>query len=57
MTAKVCFGPPKRWDFIMDAMHKVSVPEESKYEDKNERCKECEEEFFRVHNFLLLTLC
>ena len=54
VTAKVCFRPPKCWDFIMDAMHKVPVPDEAKYKDKNPGCDECDEEFFPVHNFFRL---
>ena len=51
MTPKIRFGPPKRWHFIMDAMHKMPVPDESKQEDENEGSDECDEEFFPVHNF------
>jgi hypothetical protein len=32
-------------------MHKMPVPDESKQEDENEGCDECDEEFFPVHNF------
>ncbi|PYL64127.1 MAG: hypothetical protein DMF25_08220 [Verrucomicrobia bacterium] len=54
VTAKVGFGPPKCRDFIMDIVHKIPVPDESKREDKNPSCDEGEEEFFPVHNFDLL---
>jgi hypothetical protein len=35
-------------------MHQIAVPNESKDEEKNKRCDECNEEFFPVHNFFLL---
>src|SRR6266566_2179939 len=56
VTAEVCFGPPKRWHFIMDVMHQVSEPDEAKDEDKNPGCDESEEEFFPVHIIFLLRL-
>src|SRR5207249_10571351 len=45
IVAKVCFGPPKHGHFIMDAMHKMPVPNESKHKEKNKGCDECDEEF------------
>jgi hypothetical protein len=54
VTAKLCFSPPKRWHFIMDVVHKLPVPKESKYEDEDKGCDECEEELFPIHNFFLL---
>ena len=55
VTAKLCFGSPKRWHFTMDVMHKLPVPKESKHEDEDKGCDECEEEFFPIHNFFLLS--
>ena len=54
VTAKICLGSPKHWHFLVDRVHKLPVPQESKYEEEDERCDECDEEFFPVHNFFLL---
>ena len=54
MAAKLRFGPPKRRDFLMRAMHQLSVPNESKKEDETKRCNECDKEFFPVHNLFRL---
>ena len=54
MITKIGFGSPKRWHFLMRAMHQFSVPKEANQEDETEGCNECEKEFFPVHNFFLL---
>ena len=51
IVTEVCFGPPKHWHFIVHAVQKLPVPDEAKGKHKNERCDECNEEFFPVHNF------
>ncbi len=54
MVAKLRFGPPKHRNFLIHAMHQLSVPEKSKHEDETKRRNECDEEFFPVHNLFRL---
>jgi hypothetical protein len=54
VIAKIGFGSPKYWHFLMRPMHQLSVPKEAKQEHETEGCDECDEEFFPIHNFFLL---
>jgi hypothetical protein len=50
MAAKVRFRSPKYRDFLIRALHELSVPDESKKEYEAKRCDERDEEFFPIHN-------
>ena len=54
MIAKIGFGSPKYWHFLMRPMHQLRVPKEAKQEHETEGRDKCEEELFPVHNLFLL---
>ena len=54
MIAKIGFGSPKYWHFLMRPMHQLPVPKEAKQEDETEGRDKCEEELFPVHKLFLV---
>src|ERR1044072_7935067 len=47
---EIGFGTKQGWDFLVRALHKRAVPNEAKDKDETKRGKECDREFFPVHN-------
>src|SRR5262249_29487999 len=50
VALKISFWSQKRWHFVMRTLHQRPVPNKAKNEEKNERCDERDEKFWRVHN-------
>src|SRR2546430_2329097 len=49
IVTELCFGPPERRHFIVDAVQQLSIPDKAKGKHKNKRYDECDQEFFPVH--------
>jgi hypothetical protein len=47
---EIGLGAKKGWDFLVRALHKRAVPDKSKDKDETKRGKECDREFFPVHD-------
>jgi hypothetical protein len=54
VIAKIGFGSPKYWHFLVRPVHQLRVPKKAKQEHETEGCNECEGEFFPVHKLFLM---